>query len=731
MRFDKRIPRLLCLLAFLVILPTGHTEERKGWHLEHRVPASVLGMVSLEDVGGWEARFQKTALSGIWRDPEMKAFMQPILDGLEEMLASDEEGPLGEYSELVHGALKQLEGLEGQVSVAIYDVDMEDGIPQGVASLDFGPNVGAFAEFLERMRAKLDPDSEVVKKFKRDGRTWWQLQKRMPLTATTFDTAFVIATDVTLLEGVMAGTVEHSMGASADYQTVHGRAGGEELAVFAYANVPAISDLLMPKLEEEQRKMANALGLDTVKAAAYGMAFRGDGFMDSMILHAPAATHGIVPVLKMPAFQPRALPYVPANAFWYEEGACNYNEMVPNLRRLAKAVDEEMAAEMDRWLQKSSDAVGVDLEKDVLGGLAGGAASYMAMPQTGGLYPELAMMMQVSDPAAYEQVFQRFARGVAGMLSEEAGILASTREMEYRGHRLHLFEMQAARGDDVIPFTPTWTMIDDWMVITLVPHAMKEIILRAQMPETGGGLAAQEDFRTLQDVLPEGAGAMSYFDLQAVLNLLYDTAVPLLQTAVKPNMLGDAVPFAMDWAQLPAARTVRPFLRSLGVFSTWNADGISIQVHSPLPMVGLLAPLAGVAVPFLMVGRTTSRQSLMIELESPLPGGPPQIDPRMPEPKDPRLDGPEVVGMGPEARQAHADARMLSSYVRAFLLSEKRLPTGLDELVEQDILSSLPRDPWGNSYALRVTNGKTRRFQITSAGPDGVWGTDDDIAVGR
>ena len=74
---------------------------------------------------------------------------------------------------------------------------------------------------------------------------------------------------------------------------------------------------------------------------------------------------------------------------------------------------------------------------------------------------------------------------------------------------MHLFEMQEVRGDDVIPFTPTWVMLDDWMIMTLVPHAMKEVVLRAEMPTTGGGLAAQEDFRSLQDVLPEDPPAVA------------------------------------------------------------------------------------------------------------------------------------------------------------------------------------------------------------------------------
>lgn len=756
MRTYKTVFCLAVLAAFLVVLPKGHAEPRNGWHLENRVPANTLGMISLEGVGSWKAQFDKTAIAGLAREPEMKAFFDPIGKALEEMLAADEgDGPLGEMSEVVRESLEHLKGLHGQVGVALLDVEMEEGVPKAVATLDFGPNIADFAEFIERMRAKLDPESETVKKFKRDGRTWWQLQEKMPITATTVDTAFVVATDAALLESVLAGEIENSLGASTDFRVLRNRVGADELAVYAYANVPAISDLVMPQFGEKERKIANALGLDTVKAIAYGMAFRGDGFMDSLIVHAPDADHGLVTLMTMPAFQPRALRQVPANAFVYEEGSVNYNELLPNLRRMLTDVDEEVMGKIDGWLKEASDAVGVDLENDIFGGLAGGVAAYMAMPATGGLYPEYVGMYQVSDPASYERVFAQFARGLAGTLSEKGALKASTRELEYRGRTLHLFEMQAARGNDVIPFTPTWAMLDDWLVFTLVPHAMKEVILRADDPTTGVGLAGQEDFRSLQDVLPEGTGAMAYVDLQAVFSLLYDTAVPLLQTAVKPNMLAGlmpgsggrgprgpgprgpgpggmeeppALPFPLDWAQLPAARTVRPYLRSFGIFSTWNKDGISMQMHGPLPLVGAMVPLS-MAAGFLFMGRMSTTSVGHVRADSLVPPMPPQP---LGNPGGRRV-GPRVPArpLTMEQTLAQAKARELSSYVRAFLLAEKRLPATLQELVTENVLATLPKDPWGNAYVLRVTERKAHRFQIVSSGPDGTIGTADDVVVGR
>jgi hypothetical protein len=715
----KRALCLLVLSAFLVLLPRGFADPRDGWSLESRVPATSLALLGIEDVGGMAARFERTAIAGLFREPEMKAFAEPIGKAVMEMVRSEEGSPLGPATPMIARLLEQLAGLRGQVALALVDMDMDRGQPHLAASLDFGPHVGDFATFLERMRKEMDPDGQAITSFDKDGRTWWQHRgDGPPIAATTVDTAFVLATDAGLLERVIAGTGEPMLAASADFQGVRRRAGGSELGMFVYANVPAIVDRLAPMMGEDGARIATALGLDTIKAAAYGMAFSGDGFMDSFIVHAPGADHGLLRLMEMPPYQPRALAWAPANTFYFEEGAIDVAALLPNVRELMAGIDPSMTEQMDGMLGQVNAMLGVDVEKEVLGGLAGGLATYVAMPDTGGLFPEVAIMMQAKDPAAFEGVMERLARGVAGAVTEEGDVVASTRTLEYRGQRLHLMELQAARGDDVVPFTPTWTLLGDWCVITLVPHAMKEIVLRAQAGGASAGLAAQEDFRSLREAMPKPAGEITYVDLQAAMNLLYDTAVPLLQTAVKPNLLGRQVPFPLDWAQLPAARTVRPYFRSLGVFTTWNRDGMAVQMHGPLPMVGLFAMAAGAGAA-MFLGGVRRAESIQVPYGA---GG------RMPEPPE----VPEDAGSSTsaKARQASMQAMQLTSYVRIFVLTEDRMPASLDELVEKEVIGSVSNDPWGHPFQLRVLDEKARRFVVVSAGEDGEFDTADDVKAG-
>jgi len=711
-RFGGRWSVLVGLAALLVSLSTGYAEPRDDWSLEARLPQSTLGVISIESVDALEQRFDKTAIAGLFREPEMKAFMAPIEKAGEEMLEAGEDGPMGEAGPMIMKVLEQLKGLKGQIAVAVLDVDLEGEQPMVAASMDFGPNVADFITFVQTMRAELDPEGEAVREYEKDGRIWWQIKDGPPFTATTVDTAFVVATDETVLEGIIAGVGPENLAASAHFQDVRTKSGGDDLALFAFANVPAIVQLFASEMDDESMRIANHLGLDTVKGVAYGMAFSGDGFMDSLIIHTPGADHGIVPLMSMPKFESRALPFAPANAFYFEEGSYDMAALLPRVRALVAGIEEDAAKELEEALEHINESVGVNIETELLAGLAGPMGAYGAMPETGGLYPEFAMMMQVKDAASFEGIMQRTATGIAGMVSEEGDVVASTRTLDYRGHKLHMLELQAARGDDPIPFTPTWTMIDDWCVLTLVPHAMKEIVLRREAG-TGDGLAAQEDFQALRRVMPADAGAMGYLDLQGIMSLIYDTAVPTLQTIAKPNVLGREVPFPMDWAQLPAARTARPYFRSMGIFSSWTKDGMAVRMHGPLPVGGLMIMAGATAAVFLVSGESSHARAM--------PPG--MMEDIRPVPVKPRRSS--------EARLAHLQGEQIASYVRVFVLTRQRLPKDLDELVSSEVMASLPTDPWGNDYVLGVIDAKAKKFVVNSSGPDGLFGTEDDVTSGE
>lgn len=688
----------LTLVAFVSGARAAPTEPI---HLERLVPDRTLAFASLEDIGSWSARAKDTALARMAAEPEMKAFMGPLEEAGRKMLEGG--GPKGKgfpFPPLVLEAFRQLQGLHGQASVAL--VDFAEGTGPVVAGcLDFGDHLADFTTFLTRVGKEAGKDGPPIATEEKEGRTWWHLgggDKGKPMvSATTVGTAFLVSTDPTWLAAAAASSgaaVPHSLGESDAFRASRQSAGGQALAVIVHANVPAILERV--KMPDDARRIADAVGLDTVRSASYGIALKGDGFLESFVVDAPKADHGLVPLLSMRPTSHRSLALAPSTAFYYSEHTLGVSSLLPKIRQIAGRIEPDASSEIDKALQEVKGRIGMDLETDLLAGLADESVVWLGLPETGGLYPELAVLLTVKDPKAFEATMERAVNGIASVLGQEEKVSAVQRTIEYRGQRLHLLDLASTRRK-VVPFTPTWTLLGDRLVVTLVPHAMKEIVLRSQMGTEGsGGLAAQEDVRALLAAGPEGHGAFGYLDLQAIMALLYDTGVPLLQTAAKPNLMKD-MPFTLDWAQLPPTRTMRPYFRSLASFGSADEKGVRFAIHTPLPIVVPLA-VAGVVAASVLKRKLGAIASRSVEVT---------------------LDVAMMETM---------------SAVQLYLVENDKLPESLEALTKPGkrsgtpYLAAVPKDRWGREMDLVPLEGSGGHgFSIRSAGPDGVWGTEDDL----
>ena len=100
---------------------------------------------------------------------------------------------------------------------------------------------------------------------------------------------------------------------------------------------------------------------------------------------------------------------------------------------------------------------------------------------------------------------------------------------------------------------------------------------------------------------------------------------------------------------------------------------------------------------------------------------------------------PKMVGRSEQARQAaaHADISSIKTALDAYEVDNGGYPKSLQDLIQQPnnarnwhgpYLDNLPVDPWGNPYVY-VFPGRhnPNAFDLSSVGPDGKAGTDDDI----
>ena len=82
--------------------------------------------------------------------------------------------------------------------------------------------------------------------------------------------------------------------------------------------------------------------------------------------------------------------------------------------------------------------------------------------------------------------------------------------------------------------------------------------------------------------------------------------------------------------------------------------------------------------------------------------------------------------------RALSDIKQLETAVEAFALDNNdQYPSSLDDLIggKKDYLRDPAKDPWGNRYEYFQPGEQHRKtYDILSMGPDGIAGTDDDVA---
>ncbi len=80
-------------------------------------------------------------------------------------------------------------------------------------------------------------------------------------------------------------------------------------------------------------------------------------------------------------------------------------------------------------------------------------------------------------------------------------------------------------------------------------------------------------------------------------------------------------------------------------------------------------------------------------------------------------------------RHVRRTTRQLQAHIRMYMMqTQDQCPASLADLVDAGITTRLRRDPWGGSYHF-TCNVASREVEVCSAGPDGAWGSDDDICA--
>jgi len=335
-------------------------------------------------------------------------------------------------------------------------------------------------------------------------------------------------------------------------------------AARGFCNVPGLVKML-GKVDPQAPKVLDTLGLNGIQDVTFYCGFDGAAVRSLVLADIPGPRTGLARLVGGKPFKLDELPPLPADligltALCFDAGAL-FDGGVELLEKLLPANE---APAVKAGIAGANQALGIDIRKDLIGGLGSLLVSCAAPPE-GGLIFGQTLMIQVKDEKQFARTLEQALKGLALISGGELRLKQRT----YHGVTLHTVGVRE-RG---FFLTPTYAVHKGWLVIGMSPQPVQSYVLR-----TAGELPAWKpsaDITAALGKLPAEHNVVSVSDPRPVMKLLLSGA-PLIGQGI----MNDLRNRELDFPLLPSAdEFVRHLFPNVMVASddgkTWRMESRS------------------------------------------------------------------------------------------------------------------------------------------------------------
>ncbi len=531
--------------------------EAGSFRIEAALPTDCLLHVSYDGVAGAK-NCRNLALSQLWEEPQMKAFLKPAM----EMLDAMSEEMAGELEQNTGLSLSDLESLgEGRLTFTIVDLAIKDanGPPDvdALITLDLGSNKELAGKLAQMAAGAAEQGMGIAPTevtiagnhglaFDLDG---------LSAYLVTAGNHLVLGTNKTTLSGVLdrvkAGVTSGGLIDNAEFTSAMAKVSPMRQGVFSmYVNLGKVMHMIenSPVADEQEFGMLmtflDVTGLTEFQSVAYAMNFEGRAIVERFHISVPdglsKTIYGAIPAGDG---KYRVLDMAPQDSLLAEGFRLDMSVLADRLMAALRDFDKDMAANVDEELQGMTDQLGFSIMDDLLPSIGQEMGFWMAPSPFGGLIPEMMVAVQLKD----SDKFFSCIRKASAMLPREGAM----RSFSFMGHDINYLDtgMFVNRSDDFGPgIKPAWMVDDGYLMIGLAPQALKNYL--ASKSHQRSGLAGNPDlveamthFRRSNPAA--GNTGVVYIDTGRLMVMAIDTLLPILQSVDLP----DEVP--VDLALLP------------------------------------------------------------------------------------------------------------------------------------------------------------------------------------
>lgn len=680
------------------------------FRLEERVGADTIAFAALEGFPtGWRTALRATSLGPLLDDEGLDGAIRPAFELLRRAF-----GRGGPSEAICAHFATALEGLDGQLAIAITGL-RENGTPDVVVSLDFGARLSEFREFSSRVLETPPPgDAWTIEAWSHPG-----LSRARFTSGDTHWEAVVVGTLVMLdnIERPMNGSgldpflrpATDALAKLPSFVEAKGASPPGTANCFAYANLATlVSHALDDTYGLWSKAFVHAAGFDALTTLSYRAVVGKGGVAETLRLGASKGEGGIFSLFRTaPIAGTKSLPE-PRRTWCHLETSLPVSTWPSRWRAFVHGIDAEDERDVVAGISRLDHVMGASLEGEVLAGLIDEQTLSIGLSDAGGAFPDVVLSIPLRDPAKFEPLFARAVAGLVADLSERGDARFAQRELVVGAHTMRVIASKGTGGSETPAFSPTWAVVGDRLVVTLVPHTMRAVFGRVDRADAAGSSSVHA-LASSPEVAAElssarASGTACVVAVGDVMTRVYDTVVPLAETIPAWKDALEGVP--LDAFRLPVpgdgTGTHAVSVLSLKV----GPDGASFAATSPtgvLPTFFLMLAILDEA------GRTDLSSS---------------------------LDAPTTHAMsfasGADGDPAEATKRAIEQTIkllREYQALHGSFPASFDDVLFVERLApAIPEDGWRHALLYEPPKG-THPPRVTSSGADGAPGTGDDVVV--
>jgi hypothetical protein len=553
----------------------------------------------------WKSGF----LHKLWQEPEIQKAFAQVKKGFDEHYAEAQE----KFKSVTGATFAEFFSVfKGEVALSVVGLDMQAIMmgPQAidlVFSVDAGDKKDALIKIIEKTQETImgmaggAEGAPAATSYQYKGLTIYSFgTKEMSVNATFLANRYFLATNKSTLEGIVdrynLAEPKDSLETNPVFKKVRENCCTGNEVFFAFADPSGFLGTIKDQTPPEESKVFSSLGLLEIQGIGYASNLDKSGTVREVFYtYIPGERKSIFSARVSDGNIDTSIYFPPESVIAYYTGSLNAQALWSGIMEIVSAFPEGESKKFLEELKKFEEKIGFSIEKDLLPGVGTHFSYYIGLPEGGGALPEAVALIEVKDK-------EKLTKCVDLLLAKLGEKLRKTEFAAGTLYYAPLSELieSAKEAKFPIPYLPTLTITDKYLVIGTMPQTVKRTVASLTQPAPAAG-ALKDAFASL----PKEASSFFYVDLQKGANYIYNTITPFLK-----DLPAGAPKF--DLAALPEAKTITKHLGIISGYEVADKEGIRQElISSSGPVILSLYSLviAGVAIPNLLESKTAAQQT--------------------------------------------------------------------------------------------------------------------------